>query len=426
MQESFLQFVWKHQYFNTQDLHTSHGEPLQVLTPGIHNHFEGPDFKEASLKIDNIRWTGHVEVHINASDWFRHKHQDDLNYNNVVLHVVWEKDKEVLLADGSILPTLELKGLVKPEMLRRYQGMITTDSSIPCGRSLKEVKAITRLGMLERVLVSRMEEKSATFLELLNDNEQDWEEAAYQWLAKGFGFKTNADTMLELARSLPLKVLQKHRNQPEQVEALLFGQSGMLDVDVQDEYAKGLKKEYDFLRAKYGLSQQVRYNDWHFTKVRPSNYPSIRLAQLAAFIVRFPHVFRFFAEVEQINDIMDNLEVHQSHYWTSHYMIDKQSKRMIGNMSKAARENLIINTTIPFLSALATRRDQPMYRERALNLLAAIPAEKNHITDLWRKYGYNVSSAFDSQGLIQLYNGFCKSKRCVECNIGVELIRSPD
>ncbi len=426
IQEAFLYFLWKYQYFNTKELTTTSGESVSVQSIGIRNGFAGPDFKEARVTIAGMQWAGAVEMHVRSSDWFRHGHQHDDNYENVVLHVVWQDDKAILLADGSVIPTIALEGLVKPEVLRRYRYMIESRSKIPCDQSLKKVKAITRLSMVERVLVSRIQEKATVFSGLLECNENDWEQTAYQWLARGFGFKTNAENMQELAASLPLKVLQKHRNQSHQIEALLFGQAGFLDVDMADEYPLSLKKEYLFLKSKYGLKNKVHYNSWHFTKVRPNNYPTIRLAQLAALITKFPHIFSFFSEIKDFNSFIKDLEVEQSAYWTGHYAIDKPAKRAIGVLSKSARENLIINTTVPFLAAFAKARDSPAQLEKALNLLAGIPAERNHITDLWQRHGWNVSSAFDSQGLIQLYNQFCTQKRCIECSIGLELIDTPN
>lgn len=423
LQETFLYFLWKYQYFDTQALTTTQGETISVEVPGWRNNFAGPDFKEAKIRINRMQWIGSVEMHVKASDWYRHGHQDDPNFANVVLHVVWEADRQVMRQDGTPIPTLALQDLVKPELLRRYERMLESPEKIPCHSSLKKVKAITRLSMVERVVVSRVQDKAAIFNQLLAGNKQDWEETAYQWLVKGFGFKANADNMLNLAQSLPLKVLQKRRNQLMQVEALLFGQAGFLDVEIKDDYPEKLQREYRFLRNKYGLRNRVHYNDWHFTRVRPYNYPTVRLAQLAALIVKFPHIFSFFSEISDFNTVMADLEVKQSDYWSRHYAVDKPSARKMGTLSKAARENLIINTTVPFLAALSKAKDNQSYLEVALNLLAGIPGEKNHITELWTRYGWNVSSAFDSQGLIQLYNHFCTQKRCVECAIGLELIR---
>lgn len=426
IQEAFLYFLWKYQYFNTKELTTTSGESVSITSLGIRNGFAGPDFKEARVTIDGIQWAGAVEMHVRSSDWFRHGHQHDPNYENVVLHVVWEDDKAILLSDETVIPTIELKDRVKPEVLKRYRYMVESPSKIPCDESLKKVKAITRLSMVERVLVARLQEKAAVFAQLLEGNENDWEETAYQWLVRGFGFKTNAENMQALAESLPLKVLQKHRNQQHQIEALLFGQAGFLDIEIKDEYPATLQKEYRFLKNKYDLKNKVHYNSWHFTKVRPGNYPTVRLGQLAGLIAKFPHIFSFFSEISDFNSIMTDLEVKQSAYWTKHYAVDKPSKRLIGVLSRATKENLIINTTVPFLAAFAKARDKQAFLEKALNLLTGIPAERNRITDLWQRHGWNVSSAFDSQGLIQLYNQYCTQKRCIECSIGLELVDKPN
>jgi hypothetical protein len=423
--ESFLHFIWRYQYYNTDKLSLKSGESLRINNLGFHNHLAGPDFKEAHIEIDGIRWHGSIEIHVVASDWYAHQHQDDPNYENVILHVVWESDKEVYTVDGNPIPTLVLKGLVKPGLLDRYQNLISNQLQVPCADYLSQTKSITRLSMLEKVLVERLEVKSALFIDILKSNQQNWEETAYQWLAKGFGFKTNAENMLRLAQSLPSKIIDKHANRLFQVEALLYGQAGFLNVDVKDEYAYQLQKEYKFLQAKYGLKQALSYNEWHFSKVRPSNYPTVRIAQMAALLVTYPHIFSFFSEIENRNEAIDKLDVLQSDYWCTHYAIDKKSAKRLNGISDKSKENLIVNTAIPFLAALSKYKDEPMFLDRALNLLSGIKAESNHITDLWKSLGWNVSSAFDSQGLIQLHNDYCNSKRCIECNIGISLVRNP-
>jgi hypothetical protein len=422
--ESFLHFVWLYQYFNTDDLCLASGEKITVLKAGFHNKLAGPDFKQANIVIGGIQWHGSVEIHVISSDWYAHKHQDDVNYESVILHVVWENNRQIVSQDGTPIPTLELKGLVKPGLLDRYEKLITNQSKIPCEDYLSKTKSITRLSMLEKVLVERLESKSNLFIKLLDANQKDWEETAYQWLAKGFGFKTNAQNMLRLAQSLPLKVIMKHSNQLFQVEALLFGQAGFLNVDVKDDYAYQLQKEYKFLKSKYSLKQSLTYNEWHFSKVRPTNYPTIRISQLAALMVTHPHIFNMFSEIQSRNDAIEKLDVLQSDYWCTHYAIDKKSSQRFTGVSISTKENLIVNTAIPFLAALANQKDNSEYIDRALNLLSGIKAERNHITDLWKSLGWNVSSAFDSQGLIQLHNDYCQHKRCIECNIGVSLVRN--
>ena len=421
--EAFLHFIWQYQYFNAKQLTLFSGEQLNVIHAGHHNRFAGPDFKEASIEIDNIKWFGSVEIHIKSSDWYNHNHQTDPNYDNVILHVVWENDRQVENKESPI-PTLELKGLVKPKVLERYQQLISNADAIPCAQHLNATKSIVRLSMLEKSLVERVEEKANHFNAILVANGMNWEESAFHWLAKGFGFKTNAENMLKLAESIPLKVLSKHTNQLFQVEALLFGQAGFLDVDVIDDYAYRLQKEYRFLKAKYALKPKVGYNEWHFSKVRPPNYPTVRIAQLASLIVTHAHLFALFSEINSKKEAMDDLDVLQSEYWCSHYAIDRKSAKPMDGISDKSKENLIVNTTIPFLATLAKHKDDGAYMEKALNLLSSTKAESNRITTIWKSLGWNVSSAFDSQGLIQLYNAYCTPKRCIECNIGISLVRN--
>ncbi len=423
IQEAFLHFVWQNQYFNKTKLSTSSGEPIQIEKVGFINQLAGPDFKEAQITIGGIKWAGAVEIHIKSSDWHRHQHQGDPNYDSVILHVVYEHDKEVLDQHERPIPTLSLKGLIKPKMLARYEQMLQNDDLIPCAKRLQDTKVINRLTMLERVLVSRVESKASAVTELLEANNLDWEETAYQWLARGLGFKVNADSMLELARLVPVKVLNKH-SQLKQYEALLFGLSGLLNVDVKDDYLKGLRSEFEFLSVKYNLNKSLSYNQWHFAGARPSNYPTIRIAQLASLLHSHQNIFSLFTAFEKPKELLDKLKVKQSPYWQTHLVPDKESKMKTVGLTKAAKENLLINTTVPLLVAFAKYKDDTEVLDKALNLLMALPKEENRITRLWSTLGWNVASAFDSQGLIELHNSFCKQKRCVECSIGAELIKA--
>lgn len=423
IQEAFLHFIWQNQYLNKVNLSTHARELIQIQKVGYHNHLAGPDFKEAEIIIDNIKWVGAVEIHIKSSDWHKHKHQGDPNYANVILHVVYHHDKEVLDPHGNPLPTLSLKGLIKPKMLVRYQQMLDNDEPIPCAQTLQATKVITRLSMLEKALVGRIESKAMAVTQLLKANSSDWEETAYQWLAKGLGFKVNSDTMLELAGLVPAKVLHKH-NELKHYEALLFGSSGLLNVDVQDGYLQTLKTEYEFLSVKYGIRDQLNYNQWHFAGARPSNYPTIRVAQLAVLLFKHQNIFSLFTEFNDPKDLIKELQISQSSYWQTHVVADKESKVKTLGLTRSAKENLLINTTVPLLVAYAKYKDRSEPLDKALNLLMALPKEENRITRLWNDLGWNVASAFDSQGLIELHNTYCANKRCAECNIGAELIRA--
>lgn len=423
IQEAFLHFIWQKQYFNKTELLTHQGDVLVVQDVGIHNRLAGPDFLEAKVSINGILWAGAVEIHIYSSHWYLHQHQHDPNYENVVLHVVYELDKKVLGPLGQEIPTLELKGLIKPKMLDRYHRMLEQEDPIPCTNSLPYVNPIVKLSMLEKTLISRMESKSLKVYDLLKDNNIDWEETAYQWLARGLGFKVNAEAMLNLAKSVPVRFLRKHHDL-KHLEAMLFGASGLLNIDVKDDYLIELKHEYQFLKSKYNISEKGSFGQWHFSGVRPGNYPTIRIAQLAALILEHQNIFSLFTEFKGFKDLDQKLSIMQSSYWQTHYMPDKHSKRGIGGLTKAARVSLLINITTPLLVAFAKHQDKFQPLEKALNLLMSLPREENRITRMWKELGWNVSSAFDSQGLIELYNEYCSKKRCIECNIGVSIVRS--
>lgn len=422
IQEAFLHFVWQHQYFNKSDLKTQFGELVSIKKVGFHNQLAGPDFKEAELIIGTIHWAGSVEVHIKSSDWYAHKHQSDPNYHNVILHLVYEHDMEVLDSKGDVIPTVSLRGLIKPKLLERYKAMIEEEATIPCGSQLGNTKVITRLSMLEKTLVKRLEKKSLSVKDLLKENNFSWEETTYQWLAKGFGFKTNSELMLTLAQSVPSKVLRKH-NQLMHYEALLFGASGLLNVDLTDEYPRTLQKEYAYLKVKYNIQENLSYNQWNFSGVRPANFPTIRIAQFAALMHQFQNLFSLLTGFSDAKELIKSLSVEQSAYWKTHLVIDKQSKMTVGPMTDMAKYNLLINTTAPLLVAFARHHNKSEFLEKAMNLLMALPKEKNKITKSWAALGWNVSSAFDSQGLIELHNECCLMKRCISCSIGAELIK---
>jgi hypothetical protein len=424
--ESFLHFIWQYQYFNTIDLRSSSGDELLIINIGTHNHHEGPDFKGAHIQFNGLDWHGSIEIHRKASDWYSHRHEVDSNYDNVILHVVWEYDRDVIRNDESIIPALELKGKIKPGIIRRYKAIIASKTTIPCEELFRNVRPITKLSMLEKVLVQRLQLKSGTLLEILKSKRRNWEETAYQWLGMGFGFKTNAKAFQELTKKAPLKLIQKHTSSQLQIEALLFGQAGFLLEDCKLPYSMSLYKEYEFLRAKYQLGGSMYRAQWTFGSVRPANYPLRRISQFASFLTQEPNIFSFFTQRENIKNIDAFLNVKASDYWTNHIDFEKSSIDRKSALSKTAIENLIINVTVPFLVALWQDRREEHYLQSAQELLMQLGPEKNNILSTWKSLGWNVSNAYDSQGLIQLYNNYCKDKRCLDCSIGLELIRTKD
>ncbi len=434
MEESFLHFIWQLQYFDKENLQTSQNESLSIFRPGLINSDSGPDFREAKLRINAIEWHGDVEIHIKSSDWLRHQHQEDDAYNKVILHVVWDDDKPVFRADGTPIPTLTLKNRISSAILQRYNDFLgnhQASSYIPCANLIHQAPTLTRLSMTERALMQRLEKKATVVHELLASNQNDWEETAYQLLCKNFGFKINSEAFLALGKSLPLKYIAKHRNQILQIEALLFGQAGFLDEppETDDGYWQSLKEEYSFLDKKYNLaSHKLTLHQWKFMRLRPANFPTIRLAQLAQLLATHHNLFSLFKNFTSYPELFQTLQVSQSAYWQKHFRfgVSVKDKASSGKskLGKTSIENIIINTVVPLLVAYAKAKDEDVYLEKALALLQQIPAERNKITRLWEDLGVEAKTAFDAQGLIELYNSFCTQKKCLSCNIGVAIIKN--
>jgi hypothetical protein len=424
MQEAFLQYLWQYQYFDKADLKTSRNEALQVIRPGLLNRNAGPDFANARVIIDGISWVGSVEVHIRASEWFAHRHDRDGSYESVVLHVVWENDKPVLHEDGTELPTVELRRRVSPDLVTLYRRLVHSAFNIPCASQLGSVPEIIRNSMLDRVVIERLEVKSGDVKALLDHNNGDWEETAYQLLARNFGFKLNADPFLQVARSLPYKFLLKHVDRPVQVEALLFGVAGFLVERSGSEYHRLLRREYGLLRGKYQLERsELHTSQWKFMRLRPANFPSLRLAQFAALITLRKNLFSNLVETTDVQKLSEWLKVAQSEFWTEHYSFKKRKRETVWSMGKASVENVAVNTIVPLLVAYGRSRDEQSYIDRAENILRQVAAEQNRITRHWADVGWEVKNAFDSQALIQLFNSYCAPRRCLNCSIGAALLK---
>lgn len=423
MQEAFLHYLWQFQQFTKTDLKTTKGEKIVVLKTGILNTDAGPDFQNARLLINDIEWAGNVEIHLKSSDWNLHQHTTDEAYKNVILHVVWEHNQEIKRADGSLIPTLVLKEITPSSVLEKYRNLLETERNIPCAEQFKDVSEISKIAAFDKALTKRLIEKSKIVEVLLENNNQDWEETAYQLLAKNFGFKLNAEPFLRLAQNVPLKILQKHRNNLLQVEAMLYGTAGF-QFEITDDYTSKLKQEYDFLAAKYGLkSKELNQHEWKFLRTRPANFPTIRIAQLAKLITSEYSLFSLFIETKKFKLLLESLKIQQSEYWQKHYHFNKEASQSLKGLGKDSAENIIINTVIPLLVIFSQKTDNQLLMERVIGFLENLPAEENKITAIWEGLGMKISNAFDSQAGIELYNTFCTQKKCLQCNIGVEILR---
>jgi hypothetical protein len=424
MNEDFLSFVWRYQYFSNLSLSTQSGEPLQILRAGLPNPDAGPDFSEARIILDGMEWVGSVELHVKSSDWQAHRHPTDAAYESVILHVVWEDDRPVLRRDGTLVPTLVLGPRVNEGVRRRYELLMDKKEEIPCAAQFRDVSRLSKIAMLDRVLLERLDARAERIRLLWEQNNRDWEETAYQWLGQHFGFRLNSPAFLRLAQLVPLHVIQKHRSSLLQIEALLFGTSGMLPADSTESYVQTLQKEYAFLSRKYGLeSSQMATHEWKFLRLRPAGFPTVRLAQWAVLLKQQAGLFASLTSQENASDLMRMFRVTQSDYWKKHYQFGKEAALPVPALGKDAAELLIINAAVPLMVAYARHRDQPTYLDRAIRWLEQLPAEKNRITRSWADLGMRVHTAFDSQALLEWQGLYCAQKKCLDCTVGAALVR---
>jgi hypothetical protein len=337
---------------------------------------------------------------------------------------VWENDKPIYRTDGTAMPTLELKSRVDADFWKRYKKLYTSVETIPCSTAWPRVPDILKLSMLDKTVTQRLFTKAGEVKDLLVANGNDWEETCFQLLCKNFGFKVNAESMLRLAQVLPFKILLRHIDQPIQVEALLLGQAGFLHKVNEDDYVKVLSREYAILSKKYSLNEkQLNAVQWRFLRLRPANFPTIRLAQLASLLVGKKNLFSQFLEAASYKQLYEVLDVDQSEYWKHHYQPGKKSKTEVPSLGQSSIQNIVINTVVPLLVLYGQFHDDQSYIDRAVEMLQHLPAENNKITRQWSGMGYPVKTAFDSQGLIELFNNFCTKRRCLDCTVGTHLVK---
>jgi hypothetical protein len=422
MQESFLHYIWQFQYFERSELRTTTNEPIQVFHPGYRNSNSGPDFSQARIKIGHIEWIGNVEIHIYSSGWTEHNHHADRAYDNVILHVVWDEDQLILRNDRSPLPTLKLNGRVSEKLLLRYKKLLADKSPIHCASVISTINPIKILSMKERALLTRLEIRNETIKDMLRLNRGDWEETCYQLLARNFGFRVNAEPFTQLVRNLPYRFIRKHSDKLTQIEALLFGQAGLLEKEHVDQYYNLLKREYRLMVAKFALAEaKLNAFQWKFLRLRPANFPTIRIAQFAALLCKEKQLFTRLINAENYNSLVEILEVEQSDYWKHHYLFTKFIKTPIAPLGKMSIDNIIINTAVPMMVAYAKSRGDEGALQKSVSILQSVDPEENSIVKMWSAIGVDLSSAFDTQASLELYHSFCSKKRCLECVIGSSL-----
>lgn len=414
MDEYFLHFIWQYQKVQSPEMRLTTGEPLRVFKPGTSNPNAGPDFLEARVKIGELEWTGSVEIHYQSSDWRAHQHSVNSAYDNVVLHVVWKDDGPIHHPDGTAIPTLALAEYALPQLEAAYRAYINQPEVIRCAPSWGTIPEVKKINMLDQALTARLLEKSDYILSLLAQNQQNWEETAYQLLAKAFGFSVNQQPFLQLATTLPYKVVQKHLDHPDQVMALVFGQAGFLEEAPVDDYQQALAQEYAFLQTKYKLKTTLSRFQWKYARLRPANFPTVRLAQFGSFLLQHQALFGSMVEAKKMP------EVTVTGYWQQHFDF---GKKWTGNQfGSQARDHLAINVKAPLVVAYGRYLGDAAQTDNATDLLASLKAEKNKITRAWEAVGLPAASAYDSQAMIHQYRTSCERKRCLKCSIGISIL----
>jgi hypothetical protein len=423
MPEEFLQYIWENNLFETGNLKTSGGQLLEIISTGRRNTDSGPDFFNARVKIDGTIWVGNVEIHRLASDWERHNHTADAAYNNVILHVAEIIDKPVFRSNGEEIPAVVLRYPVSLKI--NYQKLLDAKTWIACQSQFHKIDPIVLQLGFNRLMIERLEDKTSEITARLIQNNHNWNETFYQELARMFGFKVNAVPFELLAKATPENILAKHKNSLFQLEALLFGNSGLLnDQLLGDDYFMELRKEYSFLYQKYKL-KPIQSHLWKFMRLRPGNFPTIRISQFAALIFKSNGLFSKITTIEHLDELQQLFKVEASEYWNSHFSFNKNST------SKPAKElglisinTLIINVVIPFLFVFGESQNKEYLKNRSLEFLEQLPAEENSIIGKWEALGVESKSAFESQALLQLKNKYCERKKCLNCQIGVKLVKA--
>ncbi|MBS1576112.1 MAG: DUF2851 family protein [Bacteroidetes bacterium] len=418
MTERLLQFIWQFQYFNRSELTTATDETIQVILPGQFNTNQGPDFINSKIRINQALWVGNIELHIKTSYWNRHKHEEDKNYSNVILHVVWEHDDKSMEKN---IPILELRYRVSKILLQQYDTLMNNTAFIPCQENIKSIKEITWNSWKERLLAERLLRKASIVDHFLQQSNYHWEESFWWLLARNFGMKVNASAFETVARSISLKILSRHKNQIHQLEALLFGQAGFLQRNFNEDYPALLKKEYQFLQAKYKLKPV--HEPFYFLRMRPGNFPTVRLAQLAILINQSSHLFSKIKEAVSVKEIRQWFDLAANDYWHYHYRFDEESAFKKKNIGNTMINNIIINTIAPALFAYGNYNKEDKYKTKALQWLEDTPAETNAITKGFELLGIQNGNAYDSQSLIELRNEYCNRKRCLDCAVGNYLLK---
>ena len=421
MNEKLLQFIWQFQYFNRDKLLLESGEQLSILKPGILNKHQGPDFTDALIKIDEVQLAGNIEIHNLSSHWIKHNHQSDKQYGNVILHVVWQNDADIKDIRGQTIPVLILEGRVSKLLLTQYQNLFEA-KGIPCHTPLfPNIDELSWMAWKERLLAERLERKAERVLHLFKQSNNNWEETFWWLLAASFGMKVNVELFESMAKSISISILAKHKHQINQLEALLMGQANLLNGEMEDDYSMMLQKEYQFFQKKYQLPTISIQPS--FLRMRPANFPTIRLAQLSMLIQQSSHLFSKIKELQNSSDIAALFSFAANDYWFYHYKFNQKADYQPKLLGADSINNIIINTIVPVLFAYGMYTKDEAYKDKAIQWLMETKPEINNLTKSWKDYGLKPKNAFDSQSLIELTNNYCYQKRCLDCVVGNKILK---
>ncbi|MBM1107986.1 DUF2851 family protein [Aurantibacter crassamenti] len=424
MREDLLHFIWKYKKLQLADLITSDNETVTIIDVGLHNHQSGPDFFNSKIKIGNQLWAGNVEMHLKSSDWYVHNHQQDSNYNNVILHVVWQDDSEIFRSDGTKIPTVALKNYISQDLLNNYQNLLNQSgkSFINCENEIASVDDFLLNNWKERLFFERLEAKSDLVYVLLKESNNDWEQVLFKMLLKNFGLKINGQAFMSLANALDFSILKKLRNDTFALESVFFGMSSLLEKNtIVDDYYIQLKKEYQFQKKKFEL-QEAAVQKPEFFKLRPSNFPTIRLSQLASLYSKHQNLFSVLINCNDLSEMYRLFNIKASEYWTNHYTFGKLSKKNPKRLTKKFIDLLIVNTILPIKFSHAKYLGK-VVDEEIQQLISHLKSEENTIVSNYKMLKVNIKNAGDSQAIIQLYNEYCSKNRCLQCAVGAELLK---
>lgn len=416
-----MQYVWKHRLWRSEDMVTNTGKKVRVVDPGLLNTDAGPDFFNAKIEIDGHMWVGNVEMHYRATDWKRHHHDSDKAYDSVILHVVAKDDAPVRRTNGELIPQLVLE--VSPQFNADYASLVGATIEVPCATKIKQVPHLTIVEWVEGLAFERLHGKVERIHQLLDSFNGSWEDVCYVTLARNFGFGINNDAFERLARRTPLRLLGKHSDSVLQIEALLFGQAGMLDAQKQgmDSYYNQLCTEYAFLSNKFQLTPMEK-ESWKLFRIRPQNFPYRRIAMLAQFIEGGFRMMNRILETEGEKEMRALFEVELSGYWTKHYTFGKPNERATATLSRSSIDIILINTVAPLLYAYGELTGNYEMTDKAIKLLEDLRAESNSIVSHFVAYGIDCPDALTSQALVQLKREYCDARKCIYCKIGHHLL----